>query len=70
MSISKLSQIDPKAQIGKNVTIEAFCVIEGDVEIGENCWIGPHVVIMNGTKIGSNCKVFQGAVLGSIPQDL
>lgn len=70
MSISKLSQVDPNAQIGRNVTIEAFCVVEGDVEIGENCWIGPHVIIMNGTKIGNNCKVFPGTVLGSIPQDL
>lgn len=70
MSISKLSHIHPDAQLGKNVTVEAFAIIEADVEIGEGSWIGPHVTIMNGTRIGSNCKVFPGAVLGSIPQDL
>lgn len=70
MSISKLSHIHPNAQIGKNVTVEAFAIIEADVEIGEGSWIGPHVTIMNGTRMGSNCKVFPGAVLGSIPQDL
>lgn len=70
MAISNLSHIDKNAQIGRNVTIEAFSMIEGDVEIGENTWIGPHVTIMNGTRIGNNCKVFPGSVLGSIPQDL
>lgn len=70
MAISNLSHIDNNAQLGRNVTVEAFSTIEGDVEIGENTWIGPHVTIMNGTRIGNNCKIFPGAVLGSIPQDL
>jgi len=70
MTISNLSQVSSKAQIGKNVTIESFSIIGDNVEIGENTWIGPHVTIMDGVKIGSNCKIFPGAVLGAIPQDL
>jgi len=68
--VSNLASINPKAQIGNNVTVEAFASIAGDVIIGDNTWIGPNAVIMDGTRIGKNCKVFPGAVLGGVPQDL
>lgn len=70
MSISNLSVIHPKAKIGQNVTISPFVTIDADVVIGDDTWIAPHVSIMNGTRIGRNCKIFQGAILGSEPQDL
>ena len=35
MTIHNTAQIDPKASIGKDVSIGAFCVIGPDVEIGE-----------------------------------
>lgn len=62
--------IHPEAKIGKNVTIEPFSCIYGNVEIGEGTWIGPHVTIMEGARIGKNCKIFPGAVISAIPQDL
>lgn len=64
------SYIHPNAKIGKNVKIEPFAVIYGDVEIGDNCWIGPHAIIMDGARIGNNCRIFPGAVISAIPQDL
>jgi UDP-N-acetylglucosamine acyltransferase len=70
MNISKYSVIHPDAKIGQNVTIGPFAVIEADVEIGDGTWIAPHVSIMNGARIGKNCKIFQGAIVASIPQDL
>ena len=68
--MSSYTIIDPKAQIGKNVTIEPFTTISGDVVIGDNCWIGSNVSIMDGVRMGNGCKVFPGAVVGAIPQDL
>jgi UDP-N-acetylglucosamine acyltransferase len=68
--ISNLASIHPKAKIGKNVTIEPFATIYGDVEIGDDCWIGPNVVIMDGTRIGKANKFFPGGVIGAVPQDL
>ena len=65
-----LNIVDPRAQIGQDVTIEPFTTIQGDVVIGDNCWIGPNVSIMDGVRIGNNCKIFPGAVIGAIPQDL
>ncbi|MEA3452153.1 MAG: acyl-ACP--UDP-N-acetylglucosamine O-acyltransferase [Bacteroidota bacterium] len=68
--ISKLAYIDPKAKIGKNVTIEPFATIYGNVEIGDDTWIGPNSTIMDGARIGKNCRIFPGAVISAIPQDL
>ncbi|MCB0533214.1 MAG: acyl-ACP--UDP-N-acetylglucosamine O-acyltransferase [Lewinellaceae bacterium] len=65
-----LRVIDPNAKIGKNVTIGPFTVIEGDVIIGDDCWIGNNVTILNGARIGNKCKIFPGAVVSAIPQDL
>lgn len=68
--ISPLAQVHPKARIGSNVTIEAFSVVYEDVEIGDNTHIMPNVTIFNGSRIGKGCRIFPGAVIGAIPQDL
>lgn len=68
--MSSLSVIHRNAQIGKNVVIGPFTVIEEDVIIGDNCWIGNNVSILNGARIGDKCKIFPGAVVSGIPQDL
>jgi UDP-N-acetylglucosamine acyltransferase len=65
-----LNQIHPHAKLGKNVTVEPFTTIAGEVEIGDNSWIGPNVTIMDYVKIGKNCRIFPGAVIGAVPQDL
>ena len=68
--MEKLTNIHPKARIGKNVIVEPFTTIYEDVEIGDNTWIGPNVVIMNGARIGANCKIFPGAIISADSQDL
>ena len=67
--ISPKAEIDPKAKIGKNVTIYPFAYIEGDVEIGDDCVIYPYVSIMNGIRMGRRNTVYQNTVLGAVPQD-
>jgi UDP-N-acetylglucosamine acyltransferase len=62
--------IDKSAIIGADVTIGPYTVIEGDTVIGDRCEIGPHVLIAAGTRLGINCRVFKGASLGTVPQDL
>lgn len=43
--ISPLAYVSPKAQIGKNVTIDAFAYIDDNVILGDNCHVFPHAVI-------------------------
>jgi UDP-N-acetylglucosamine acyltransferase len=68
--ISPLASIHPNAQIGSNVTVDPFAVINDNVTIGDGSHIMSHAVIMSHSRIGKNCKIFPGAVIGAIPQDL
>ena len=67
-NISDKAYIDPKAKIGKNVTIYPFAYIEGDVVIGDDCIIYPYVSIMNGVRMGRANKVYQNTTIVATPQ--
>lgn len=68
--VSPLAYIDPEAKIGANCEIGAFAYIDKNVVIGDNCVIMPHASVLYGTRMGNNNKIFHGAVIGGIPQDL
>ena len=68
--ISPLAYISPEAKIGENVEIGPFCFIDKDVVIGDNNVIMPNVNILSGSRIGCGNRIFPGAVIGAIPQDL
>ena len=70
MGIHQTAIVDTKAEIGNNVTIGPFSVIEEDVMIGDSCNIKSHVLIASGSRLGNNIFVGKGAVLGTPPQDL
>lgn len=65
-----MNSIHPKAIVGADVTVGPYTVIAEHVEIGEGTWIGSNVTIMDYVKIGKHCRIFPGAVVGAIPQDL
>ncbi len=67
--ISPLAYVDSAAKIGKNVTIQPFAFIEGNVEIGDDCIIMSGAKILHGTRMGKGNKVHHNAVLGAEPQD-
>ena len=62
--------IHQNAKLGAGVVVENYTTIAEHVEIGEGSWIGSNVTICDYVKLGKNCKVFPGAVVGGIPQDL
>lgn len=68
--IHSSASVSPKAKIGEGVVVQPFAVIEDDVEIDDGSFIGYHAILANGTRIGKDCKIFPGAVLGTVPQDL
>jgi UDP-N-acetylglucosamine acyltransferase len=68
--ISPLANVSKKAQIGENVTIEAFATVYDDVVIGDNTHIHPNAIIYPDTTIGNNCQIFPGALIGIVSQDL
>ena len=62
--------VSEKAKIGNNVEIGPFTIIEDKVIIEDNCKIGAHVTIADGTILHKDVQVYNGAVLGTVPQDL
>ncbi len=60
--------ISRSAAIGRGVAIGPFVVVEGDTIIGDGCRLEARVVIKEGTVLGPNNHVFEGAVLGGLPQ--
>ena len=58
------------ASIGRGVSIGPYSIIGEDVKIGDGCSIGSCVRIEGKTTFGKNNRIFHGAAIGSIPQDL
>ncbi len=65
-----MNNIHRNAKIGQNAQVGPFATIEEDVVIGDGCVIGANASILNGTRMGNHCKVFPGAIVGALPQDL
>jgi UDP-N-acetylglucosamine acyltransferase len=61
--------IGNKAEIGDNVEIGPFSIIQNDVTIGSGTIIGPRVSVHSGTTIGEKCVIHDNAVIGNTPQD-
>ena len=70
MNIHPLAIVSPEAQIGRDVSIGPFSVIESDVVIGDRCSLASHVVVKNGTRLGPDNEIYESAVLGGLPQHI
>ncbi len=67
--IHQTAIVDPKAELGENVSIGAYSIVGPHVEIGDNTEIQHHVVIDGFTKLGKNNRIFSFASIGLEPQD-
>jgi UDP-N-acetylglucosamine acyltransferase len=68
MSINPHAVVNSLAQIGTNVKIGAFCVIESDVVLGDGCHLESNVTIKRGVVIGRENHFCTGSVIGGRPQ--
>ncbi|HEY2930140.1 MAG TPA: acyl-ACP--UDP-N-acetylglucosamine O-acyltransferase [Acidobacteriota bacterium] len=62
--------VDSGARLGTSTEIGPYAVVEAGVVIGARCRIGAHAVIKRFTSMGEDNQIFEGAVLGGVPQDL
>ena len=70
VAIHPTAIVHAKAEIGENVSIGPYTVIDEKVTIGDGSRIGSCVLIEGETSLGKNNRVFHGAALGTICQDL
>jgi UDP-N-acetylglucosamine acyltransferase len=61
--------IHPGAQLGHDITIGPYAVIEGAARIGDGCTIHAHAVIGAHVVMGRDNVIGHGAVIGGDPQD-
>lgn len=70
MKIHPTAIVDKKAELADTVEVGPYCLIGPNVKIGSGTVIGAHAVIDGYTAIGKDNRIFTGAVIGSITQDL
>ena len=70
MGIHPSAMVSSKAELGSDVSIGPFAIVQDDVIIGSGTQIGSHALVAEGTRIGEECVIHHGAVVGTIPQDL
>ena len=68
MSIHSSAIVSSTAQIGPDVQIGPFCIVESGAVIGPGCVLDGRVTIKEGTALGPNNRVLEGAVIGGLPQ--
>ncbi len=70
MSIHPLAVVSPHAELGTNVRIGPFCVVEAGVVLGDGCHLASRVTVKSGTIVGRDNLVLEGCVLGGMPQHI
>jgi UDP-N-acetylglucosamine acyltransferase len=60
--------IAPEADLGEDVQVGPYVVIEGEVCVGAGCVLRPGVHLIGPLTLGSHNAVYSGAVLGERPQ--
>ena len=70
MTIHKLADVHPDAQLADDVEVGAFCVIGPHVKIGAGTRLLNSVTITGHTTVGEDNVFFPQCVIGAIPQDL
>ena len=70
MNIHPTAVVDKKAKLADDIEVGPYAIIGPDVEIQSSTTIASHVVIEGHTTIGKGCRIFTGACVGTIPQDL
>ena len=70
MTIHPSALVDPKAQLGTDVTVGPFAVIEADVGVGDGSEVGAHAVLHGGCRLGRRVRVAPHTVLAGAPQIL
>jgi UDP-N-acetylglucosamine acyltransferase len=68
--IDSRAAVSPNAQLGANVSIGPFTIVEDGAVIGDGTRIAANALIATGARIGKDCTIHHGAVIGHTPQDL
>jgi UDP-N-acetylglucosamine acyltransferase len=60
--------VDSRAELGRDVVIGPWCIVEAGAVVGDGCRLEARVVIKSRTTLGDNNEVGEGAVIGGAAQ--
>jgi UDP-N-acetylglucosamine acyltransferase len=68
--IHPTAAVDRGAEIGRNVSIGPFCIVEAGTIVGDDCKLAARVTIKSRTTLGCENQIGEGAVIGGTAQHL
>ncbi|HEX3871902.1 MAG TPA: acyl-ACP--UDP-N-acetylglucosamine O-acyltransferase, partial [Pirellulales bacterium] len=68
MAIHPLAVVHPTAQLGRDVEVGPFAIVEAGAVVGDRCVLDAYAVIKQGTTLGCDNHVFERATIGGLPQ--
>jgi len=69
LAIHPTAIIDPRAELGADVEVGPYCIVERHVRIGPGCRLLHHVFLTGWTEICEGCVLHPGVIVGHEPQD-
>lgn len=60
--------VSPDAELGVDVVIGPFCLVEAGAKIGPGCVLHSHVVVKTGAILGADNVLHEGVVIGGLGQ--
>lgn len=67
--IHPLAYVDPKAELGEDVEVGPFGLVQAGVTLGARTRIESGAQILSGTEMGTDNVISGGAIIGGPPQD-
>ena len=61
--------IDGSADLGDEVEVGAYAIVEGRTKVGRGTLVEPHAHILENSIIGEHCSIGRSAIIGGDPQD-
>ena len=62
--------VEDGAELGPDVRVGPFAYVGPEVRLARGVEVKPHATVTGQTSVGEETVIFQGAVIGEIPQDL
>lgn len=69
MSVHPSAVVDPKCELGSDVLIGPFAIVEAGAFLDDGCVVEPHAVVKGNVIMGKRNTVGHGAIIGGDPQD-
>jgi len=60
--------VDPRAELGQNVVVGAFCIVEAGAILGDGCRLEPRAIVKSRTTLGLDNEIGEAAVIGGRAQ--